>query len=112
MARLAGQWTDAGGSGGAQEAGNDPVCRAAAGYAAKMAWQAAFLGKDNVRMACAAPGPADCEESEGLLIAIDGMFYNGDFPAGRRRESGVFAGEKSDRLVVGPLLQYGLVVRP
>ncbi|MDB5104279.1 MAG: Asparagine synthase [Fibrobacteres bacterium] len=91
MARLAGQWTDEGGADGAQDAGNDPVCRAAAGYAARMGWKIRALGKDKVRMACAAPDLADCDEVGGLLIAIDGMFYNGEFPAGRQGESGVFA---------------------
>ena len=86
MARIAGQWTD-----GANLSVEDPVCRGLTEYAKKAGWHGRSLAAERFRMACAAPAEADCCDDDGLLVAVDGIFYNDEFPVGRQGESRVFA---------------------
>ena len=86
MAKFAGQWTDS-----SESSVGDPLCQAVANYAQKTGWYGRNISADKVRMGCAAPEHVDCLDTSGLLVAIDGLFYNQEFPAGRKGECREFA---------------------
>jgi asparagine synthase (glutamine-hydrolysing) len=90
MTKFAGQWSKDGvGPEG------DPVSRAVSDHAVKIGWTSRNLVSGQVAMGCLSgsdPGQEpDCLDDDGLLVSVDGMFYNDGFPEGRMGESRIFA---------------------